>query len=78
MIGFIKPSPYMDYTEYLYGIITENIIDNKYATGSILGRTTLDILGDQFEVAKEALRKLGCDSFRFIPLRVYDVETKKL
>ena len=78
MIGFIQPSPYMDYTEYLYGIVTENINDNKYATGPISGRTSLDILGDQFEVAKEALRKLGCDSYRFIPLRVYDVETEKV
>jgi hypothetical protein len=84
MIGFIKPSPYMDYTEYLYGIITENISDSKYATGPILGKTNLDIangrygISSEIEVAKEALRKLGCDSYRFIPLRVYDVETKKL
>jgi hypothetical protein len=84
MIGFIQPNPYMDYIEYLYGIITENINDNKYATGPILGKTDLDIIDGRYgksgeiEVAKEALRKLGCDSYRFIPLRVYDVETKKL
>jgi hypothetical protein len=80
--GCIRVDSYMGYDEFHYGVYDDDSVfqRNKYAEGKRLGRVSAIgcSVSEALKQARKELTALGCTCYRFIPLRVYEVETYNL